>query len=365
MTQPARDYGQMMLDIMAGNDPGGVLWQPRLEFWFQVNHKRGTLPPHLRTDDIRDIYAYCHASIRYFGRSGLGHRYRHVEVTSEWLDEKRRRDTYHTPVGALSEVRHYDAWDLSSHLTEYKLKTPEDVAVLEFMLADEEWFWDDEAYRAELAQMGAFGCPQFYFRRSPVQGLCIEHMGLENTIFLLRDHPDVAAHYIEAQTAADDALYDLLCRCPAPILNLGENIDAHIAPPPIWNRYHIPYYVRRTTQLAAAGKYVYIHIDGAMKPLLPYLQGPSWHGIEAATPLPQGDVTLEEIKEGLGDLVLLDGIPALYFLPSFDEEDLVRCTRRLVEMFHPRLVLGISDEIPPDGDIERVRRVGELVQELA
>jgi hypothetical protein len=28
------------------------------------------------------------------------------------------------------------------------------------------------------------------------------------------------------------------------------------------------------------------------------------------------------------------------------------------------LILGISDEIPPDGDIERVRRVGELVREL-
>jgi hypothetical protein len=37
-------------------------------------------------------------------------------------------------------------------------------------------------------------------------------------------------------------------------------------------------------------------------------------GIEAITPEPQGDVTLEEMKEGLGDdLVLLDGIPALEY----------------------------------------------------
>jgi hypothetical protein len=46
-------------------------------------------------------------------------------------------------------------------------------------------------------------------------------------------------------------------------------------------------------------------------------------------------------------------------------EQLVECTRRAVELFHPRLILGISDEIPPDGDIERVRMVGELVRELA
>lgn len=30
----------------------------------------------------------------------------------------------------------------------------------------------------------------------------------------------------------------------------------------------------------------------------------------------------------------------------------------------PRLVLGISDEIPPDGDIERVQMIGEMVREM-
>jgi len=46
-------------------------------------------------------------------------------------------------------------------------------------------------------------------------------------------------------------------------------------------------------------------------------------------------------------------------------EELIKCVKRLIELFHPRLVLGISDEMPPDGDIERVKLVGELVRELA
>ncbi len=73
-------------------------------------------------------------------------------------------------------------------------------------------------------------------------------------------------------------------------------------------------------------------------------------------------MTIDEIKAALGDKILLDGIPAVYFLPMYPLEELIDCTRRLVELFHPRLVLGISDEIPPDGDIERVRLIGELVQ---
>ncbi len=132
----------------------------------------------------------------------------------------------------------------------------------------------------------------------------------------------------------------------------------------IWREHLIPYYQKRTEQLHAAGKFVHIHVDGAMKPLLTYLRDCPWDGIEAATPLPQGDVTIEEIKEALDDLVLLDGIPSVYFLSSYPIETLVECVKHLVELFHPRLVLGISDGLPPDGDIERVRLVGELVKEL-
>jgi hypothetical protein len=356
-------YRDMTLAVYGGQDPERVLWQPRLEFWYAVNQKRGTLPDPLRDASLLDVYDYCHASVRYFG-NGLRQSYRHVEITSAWLDEKRRRTTYRTPVGTLTDVTHYDEWNLSAHLTEYKLKRAEDFRVLEYMLQDEVWAWDQVAYEQDLARIGTRGAPQFYWRRSPIQGLFVEHMGLEAAIFMLYDQPQVIQHYVEAQSEADEALYDVLCRCPVQILNFGENIDAHMDPPRIWREHLIPYYRRRTEQLHAAGKYTHIHMDGSMKPLLPYVRECPWGGIEAATPVPQGDVTLEQIKESLDDMVLLDGIPALFFLRSFPLETLTDCVQRVVELFYPRLVLGISDEIPPDGDIERVRLVGELVQTL-
>ena len=36
---------------------------------------------------------------------------------------------------------------------------------------------------------------------------------------------------------------------------------------------------------------------------------------------------------------------------------------RLIELFAPKLVLGISDEISSTGDLERVRIVGAIVDE--
>jgi hypothetical protein len=84
--------------------------------------------------------------------------------------------------------------------------------------------------------------------------------------------------------------------------------------------------------------------------------------IEAITPQPQGDVTLEEVKEALGDrLYLLDGLPAIYFDETFSVDVLVGCTRRRIELCAPRLVLGISDEFSSTGDLDRIKLVGEIV----
>ena len=356
-------FRDMSLAVFRGADPGGILWQPRLEYWYDVNRRRGMLPGHLQEASLLDVYDYCHASVRYFTRPLRG-RYKTVQVAEQWEDEKRLRRTWETPVGTLTEVVHYDEWNVSAYNTEYKLKKPEDVKVLEFMLQDEEWYWDQGAYEQDSQRVGERGSPQFHFRRSPIQGLFIEHMGFEKTVYMMHDYPALIQHYVEAASTADDAMYEVLCRSPVQILNLGENIDASMDPPPIWSEHLVPYYRQRVEQLHTADKFVHIHVDGTMKPLLPHLRDCPWDGVEAATPVPQGDVTLEEIKVALADRVLLDGIPALYFLRSFSVETVIDCVRRVVDLFYPRLVLGISDEMPPDGDIERVRLVGELVQEL-
>jgi hypothetical protein len=356
----------MELAIFAGRDPGGVLWQPRLDFWYAVNKKRGTLPEPLREADILDVYDYCHASLRYFG-DGLRVRYKNVQVTESWPDEKSWRITWETPLGILTSLARYDAWHLSNHLVEYRVKKHEDFKILAYILQDEEWYWDQAAYEQDMQQLGAYGAPQFFVRRSPIQRLIVEDMGFETTIYALHDYPETIQQYVEVATTADDAMYEVMCACPVPILNFGENIDGFLDSPDIWRNHLAPYYRLRTEQIKAAGKFVHIHVDGSMRPLLPYMRDCAWDGIEAATPIPQGDVTLEEIKAALGDLVLLDGIPALYFVPmlySYSVDELVACVQKLVELFYPRLVLGISDEIPPDADIERVRLIGQLVRDL-
>jgi len=119
----------------------------------------------------------------------------------------------------------------------------------------------------------------------------------------------------------------------------------------------------RTSTLHSAGKFVYSHYDGDNRGLQEMYHETGLDGVEAITPVPQGDVTLEEAKKYLGDMFMLDGIPAVYFDEEFPEEVLAAEVKKLLDLFAPNLILGISDEISSTGDIERIRLVGELVDE--
>jgi hypothetical protein len=361
------DFPAMQLAVFRGEDPGGVIWQPRLDYWYNVNKQNDTLPDHLKDASLLDVYDYCHASCRYSARSDpwMYVSYNNVEVTEEWETEDTVRHTWHTPVGTLTQLRHYDEWHVSSHITEYRLKSADDFKILQYLYEDEVWHWNEAQFQADKAKHERYSAPQFYFRRSPAQRLVIEEMGLENTIFFMVDHPDLFEDYMAFATAADDVMYRMICDCPVQLLNLGENIDGFIDSPPFFRDHLIPYYNKRLDELHAAGKYVSIHFDGVMRPLLPFIKDTRFDAIEAATPQPQGDVTIEEIKDALGDKILVDGIPALYFMQDqCSEETLVEFMHRVIDLFHPRLILGVSDEVPPPSDIERVRLVGELVQQL-
>ena len=94
----------------------------------------------------------------------------------------------------------------------------------------------------------------------------------------------------------------------------------------------MPAYQKRCNLLHSAGKFVSSHWDGDTKALLPYAQDSGLDAIEAITPKPQGDVTLEEMKQALGDrMFLLDGIPAVFFDPEFSVQQLEDCVYKLIE----------------------------------
>jgi hypothetical protein len=219
------------------------------------------------------------------------------------------------------------------------------------------WSWDQAVYDRLLAQWRGLGAPTMYINRITIQKLIVVEMGAENTMYAVADYPAACERYFEAANLSDRRLIEVINASPLRLINFGDNLHCETLSPRLFEEFVLPAYLERTSALHAGGKWVCSHWDGKVKSLLKYAKVCGLDGIEAITPLPQGDVTLEETKEALGDEVfLIDGIPAIYFDNEFGEDELIACAEKVIDLFAPKLILGVSDEMSSRGEIERIVR---------
>ncbi len=273
-----------------------------------------------------------------------------------------------TPMGALRritkkvKVKVGNSFYHESRVIEYPLKNPSDFRIIEYVLKERKVEFDWDVYEKNLHLLGDRVEPMLFVPRIPYQRLVIDYIGFENTIYSLNDYPNETEELMKVIEETDNQLYEVLEKSPIKIINFGDNIDSNLASPVIFEKYILPYYKKRTSQLKKAGKFTHAHWDGSVKLLLPFVKETGLDGIEALTPLPQGDVTLGEIKESLGnEIILLDGIPAIFFLDNVSYETLENFTKEILSLFKNNIILGISDELPQNGEIERVRFVSTIV----
>ena len=342
------------------------LWQPRLEHWIHVNRRDGTLPPRYRDLDHLAIYDDLNCSppaYFMFNQCLVAAQTGDVETITEALPDG-QRVTWRTPVGEISQTTENRA--LSWHYAEWPLKTAADFPVLEYLLRQTTWRWDAETFAAQDAVLGDRAAPTLYTPRINVQRLIIQYTGFEGFHYLYHDCPTEMARLLTTLDETDDAIYDVVSQCPVEIINFGDNVAGEFVSPAIFERWYLPHYQKRAAQLRAAGKQCHSHWDGSVKPLLPYIRDSGMDGIEALTPLPQGDVTLQEMRAAMtDDQILVDGIPCTHFMPQHSVKEVVDFAREILDLWGPRVVLGISDEISPPGDIEKVRAVAEFVETYA
>ncbi len=355
-----------ILRVFEGSGVDRVPWMPRIDHWYRVNRARGTLPPSLAGLDLPEVYLRLKACWRCYS-SPYVKVYYEGDVEVEHLDYGDFKVTrYKTPAGTLEQVvNRRGEGGFSGRIVKYLVSGPEDFKPLLYLLENIRYEFDAEAYRELERYVGASGMLWYYFPRTPFQRLLINYIGVERTLVYLYRYRERIEELMEAIAQSDDGIYEAIGGSPLKILNFGDNIDARITSPRIFEKYCLPYYQERVDQLHRKDKFIHCHVDGYAKPLLHLFREAGWDGVEALTTSPVGDLTLTDIKEALGDnMVLIDGIPYIYFLPSMVSTDKFKeFVYEIIRLFGDRLILGISDELPPGGDIDRVRLVSEIVEE--
>lgn len=364
---PCRDFAKLHRDVAFGKSGGKIIWQPRIGCWYDDKIFAGEPLPSPYTDmKLPEIYRELNCSARIYEYYFCFKRIEHpsVKFIERQLNDTDLETKIVTPAGTQVLITRKTKSSCHEITVKWQVETEEELKVAVWREENVSWKWDQSKFNEIQNKWGNLGAPTMFilFPRMNVQSLYIEKMGVEKGVMALYDWPDTVGAYFKAVDEAHDRFIDVINDSPIEIINFGENIHAGTLSPDLFLKYHLPACQRRCERLHRANKFVSSHWDGDTKPILQYARETGLDGIEAITPLPQGDVTIEEIKEGLGDkLFLLDGLPAILFDSSYPVSMLEDYTYRLIDFFAPKLVLGISDELSSTGDIERVRIVGQIV----
>ena len=361
------DLRQLNLDVAFGRSQDRIIWQPRILCWFADRAWAGESLGRYEGMSPTEVYRDLGCSNRVYESYNpcfVREEPPSIVRREEYPDDVRLVEIVDTPVGSISMVRRSTPTSRPRIVEKRWIETPEDMRIATWALDNSGWAWDQESYERASSEWGNIGAPAMYMPRVNVQDLYINTMGVEAAVYALYEWGSVVDDYFRALHENHLRMIDVINRSPIMMVNFGDNLHCSTLSPDLYEKYVLPAYVERCDKLHSAGKFVSSHWDGDTKSLLKYARVSGLDGIEAVTPRPQGDVTLEEIKDALGDDVfLIDGIPAVLFDSIFPEEELVSCTHRIIKLFAPKLILGISDEISSTGDIERVRTVGKIVDD--
>ena len=340
-----------------------LVWQPRLHHWYEVNRARWTLPPEYAAMNILEIYDDLGASPR--GYHFYDDTLKTIEGEKIRLvmkeDENAFYTKYVTPTGSLTQVEKKNIYGTNRMRVEYFLKDVSDFEVLSYILKNQDFFFDRDLYDRTQQSLGNRCEPSINVRWGSIQRLLISYMGLERGTIALWRHTAEVEGLLQVFEENDDKLFDVVKQTPFRVVNFLDNIDEGLVSPTLFKKYMIPYYQKRTSQLHRVNKFCTSHWDGKIRNVLPFAKETGLDGLECVPPMPQGNVTLEELKDGLGNMTLCDGIPATHFLREVTSEELKGFVYRLLELFSPNLIVGISDMMPPDGQIDKVRMVGGIV----
>ena len=352
--------------VFRGEKPDAMVWFGDLTYWYASHSTIGDVPERWRGPggierlhrelNVGEYVPGCCAYDAIEDES--------VKVETETRDGVRtvwRR----TPVGTLREVREYSPVSFSSGFIEHPAKTVEDLKVVRYIEARRRYRACPEKIAQVDRDYGDFGLPIVAVPATPLAELYKSWVGLIELSYLMADAPAEVEKTIEVMTASQDALYRITEESACPYVMMCENLSAE-SMGGFFDRYAGPYLTRRTAALHARGKKTIIHIDGTLRGVVEKIPQTGIDCIDAMTPKPVGDVGVDEIRDLVGErLLILGGLPGAMFAPPFGAREVERHVREIIRIHKDsgRFMLGVADQVPPNGDLNLVRLISDLVEE--
>jgi len=270
-----------------------------------------------------------------------------------------------TPIGTIKEKWPYSKESYSLAPTEHFIKTVQDLKVFQYWVKNTSYKPNyKQAYMVKDV-VGDIGFTLCYLPRSPLMQFIVEYAGITNTVNIMMANKKLFNETIKILEYKSDEAAKIALDSPAEFIMIPENLSSDLVGKNFYEEYMRSYEEKWNKKIKSKGKYSFIHMDGYLKGLLEEVSTAGFSVIEAMTPKPVGDINVDEFNSYVkSDSVMWGGIPGALFIPSVSDEDFEEFVKKVIGIMvsEPRYVLGIADQIPPDGIIERVGVVSDLVE---
>jgi hypothetical protein len=208
------------------------------------------------------------------------------------------------------------------------------------------------------------GLPCLGLPRSPLPSFVYEWAGIEQAAYLLADCEPKVARTLALMAEQEHPILEAICRLRPPLVHFPDNLSSDNLTA-YYDAYLRDFHVERLRRLHAAGVKAAVHLDGTVKGLLPKLVAAGFDAVEALTPAPAGDLDPAEMQRVAGSetVILWGGVPGIMFAPPYTWEAMAHHVRKVLAGWANRpFVLGVADQVPPDGDINFCPRIAELLE---
>ena len=250
-----------------------------------------------------------------------------VELRVEEIAPGCVKATHITPVGEVHKISKQGAGGSWSPVEHY-IKKKDDFRVAEFIARDRRYEPDYEGFLAAKARVGDDGIVLAGCAASPLLDIQLDWLGQEEFCYQLADNPDCVESLNDAFWKSQQPLLEIVAKSPATYVNYCGNVVVAMIGLDNINKFVLPCYKTFADILHAAGKKIGTHADANNGMLLDVYRKAGMDYLEAFTPPPDCDVSVEQARRELPGTVLSVNFPSSQHL--CDSARIAEITRDLL-----------------------------------
>ena len=357
---------ERLLAVYRGQTPDRVPALADLSYWHAA-HGGGKFIPG-KTDganaekigDLLRLHRHTGAAIHVNLGAFYSEEYDETVRVSSGIDGELYHHRFETPVGTVEEIRRWSPASHSWPIVRHMVRGVEDLKVIRYVFRRVRYSARWEDYRDVDKLVGDLGVPLVQVPYTGFGFMMSRYAGVERTVILAVDEPEQFEETIGTINAAHEKVFRLMAEGPSQVLFHSDNLSSDVHSPPWLERYCGSYYRKMGEIARTHGKPLVTHTDGRLRGLLGIVARMGFSGADAVTPAPWGDLTPQQCRDEAGDnLVLSGGVPPGSFRPDVP----LRVLDEQIEAWlslrqrSPALIIAPGDQLPPDGDLERVCRM--------